>query len=240
MENKKEEKKDKVWSEFLIGDESLKKSFVISGLILFGSTIITFIEALKNDSIRARHILNLETAVSLIAGYVYMKFVDFISTKAKDKPIDEETHREIVQYRYIDWFITTPLLILALVAFFTFYDKVPLRFQYYLLAIFFNFTMLYAGYLGETNGIDKLQGLIIGFVGYIGMLLTIWCYFVHKQERYHQKLIFMVFAIIWSFYGIAYMFDVRSKNFVYNILDVVSKTMFGLFMWAYYGKVVSV
>jgi bacteriorhodopsin len=100
--------------------------------------------------------------------------------------------------------------------------------------------MLYAGYLGETAQIHKMEGFFVGFAGYIGMLLTIWCYFVHTQERYHQKLIFFVFAIIWSFYGIAYLLDPHTKNLVYNILDVFSKTMFGLFMWAYYGNVVSI
>ena len=231
-ESKKEENKEK----YLISDVSLKKSFVVSALILFGSSFITLIEALKNDSVRARHILNLETVVSIIAGYVYLKFVEMIEKKEE---LTKETHKEIVQYRYIDWFITTPLLILALICFFTFYDKTPLNFKYYLLAIGFNFLMLYEGYLGETGSIDKMEGFYMGFIGYIGMMLTIWCYFVHKQERYHQKLIFFVFAIIWSFYGIAYLLDDRTKNLVYNILDVFSKTMFGLFMWLYYGNVVS-
>jgi bacteriorhodopsin len=231
----KKEKKER--NNFIIGDATFKKSFVISALILFGSSFITFIEALKTNSIRARHILNLETAVSLIAGYVYMKFVDMIDKK---ETISEEDHKQIVQYRYIDWFITTPLLILALIAFFTFYDKKPLNIKYYLLAIFFNAIMLYAGYLGETNQIHKMEGFFVGFAGYFGMLLTIWCYFVHTQERYHQKLIFFVFAIIWSFYGIAYLLDSHTKNLLYNILDVFSKTMFGLFMWAYYGNVVSI
>lgn len=231
-ENKDKDNKEK----YLISDDSLKKSFVISSLILFGSSFITLIEALKNDSVRARHILNLETVVSIIAGYVYLKFVEMIEHKEE---LTKETHKQIVQYRYIDWFITTPLLILALVCFFTFYDKTPLHFKYYLLAIAFNFLMLYEGYLGETGAINKMEGFYMGFLGYIGMMLTIWCYFVHKQERYHQKLIFFVFAIIWSFYGIAYLLDDRTKNLIYNILDVFSKTMFGLFMWLYYGNVVS-
>ncbi len=79
----------------------------------------------------------------------------------------------------------------------------------------------------------------MGFLGYIGMILRIWCYFVHKQEHYHQKLIFFVFAIIWSIYGIAYLLDSRTKNLIYNMLDLFSKRMFGLFMWLYYGNVVS-
>ena len=233
MENKKEKEKEK--EKYLISDDSLKKSYVVSSLILFGSSFITLIEALKTDSVRARHILNLETVVSIIAGYVYLKFVEII----EKKELTKETHKEIVQYRYIDWFITTPLLILALICFFTYYDKNPLNFKYYLLAIGFNFLMLYEGYLGETGSIDKMEGFYMGFMGYIGMMLTIWCYYVHKQERYHQKIIFFVFAIIWSFYGIAYLLDDRTKNLIYNILDVFSKTMFGLFMWLYYGNVVS-
>ncbi len=238
-ENISKEKDDTIQkrTNYMIGDETFKKSFVVSCLVLFGSSFITFIEALKTDSPRARHILNLETAVSLIAGYVYMKFVEMVDKK---ETLSEELKKEIVQYRYIDWFITTPLLILALVAFFTYYDKTPLNIKYYLLAIFFNAIMLYAGYLGETGQIHKMEGFGVGFAGYAGMMLTIWCYFVHEQERYHQKLIFFVFAIIWSFYGIAYLLDSHTKNLIYNILDVFSKTMFGLFMWAYYGNVVSI
>ncbi len=208
----------------------VKETFLFSCIFLFGTTLITFIESMKTDSIKARHILNVETAVSLIAGYVYSMFLSM--TQRKDFTLEH-----ITQIRYMDWAITTPFLILGLVLFFTFYSKKPISFTCFAFVIFFNYLMLLFGYLGENGYMDKMQGGIIGFIAYALMLYFLYRFFVKHDDFRHKKMIFIVFAIIWSFYGIAYYLDIENKNIMYNFLDVISKSGFGLFMWLYYGKV---
>jgi len=48
---------------------------------------------------------------------------------------------------------------------------------------------------------------------------------------------FIVFAILWSLYGVAYQLEEEDKNIAYNVLDVFSKALFGVGLWFYYGKV---
>ena len=36
--------------------------------------------------------------------------------------------------------------------------------------------------------------------------------------------------ILWSFYGISFIFNSKIKNTGYNILDLFSKTFYGLFI----------
>lgn len=220
---------------FSIEDKTkfVKETFLFSCIFLFGTTIITFIESMKTESVKARHILNVETAVSLIAGYVYSIFLTM--TQKEDFNL-----KHITQVRYMDWVITTPFLILGLVLFFTFYSKRPLHFSSFFLVIIFNYLMLLFGYLGETENIDKMTGGILGFIAYFLMLYFLYTRFVKHDDFRHKQTIFIVFAIIWSFYGIAYYLSDENKNILYNFLDVISKSGFGLFMWLYYGKVFTI
>ena len=50
-------------------------SFMITYVILLTTATITFIEALRTQNPRIRHILNLETCISCVAGYFYGLFI---------------------------------------------------------------------------------------------------------------------------------------------------------------------
>jgi bacteriorhodopsin len=97
--------------------------------------------------------------------------------------------------------------------------------------------MLLMGHLGEANKIDKQKALYAGFAFYMLLMGIIWFHLLHESDIHHHKLIFLVFAIVWAMYGIAYTLDEKTKNIMYNFLDVISKAMFGIFMWIYYGNV---
>ena len=54
------------------------------------------------------------------------------------------------------------------------------------------------------------------------------------QVFYTTKTDFFLFYfmfIVWGLYGIAALFDVYSKNLCYNILDIISKNFYGLFIF---------
>ena len=208
----------------------VKNSFRLSCLVLVASSFITLIEALKTENKKARHILNLETAVSLVASYVYSIF-----TGMADK--EDFSLKSVTAYRYMDWLITTPMLLLALLLFTTYLNKDELHLTRYLIVLFFNFGMLLFGYLGEIGKISRTLSLIVGSLFYIALILFIWFYYIHGKNILTQKIVFLVFIVVWALYGVAFTLDEKTKNITYNFLDIISKVFFGLFMWVYYGGV---
>jgi hypothetical protein len=90
----------------------VKFSFSITYIFLLTTATITFIEAMRTNNANVRHVLNLETAISIIAGYFYSVFLDKISVYEKeDRKID---WADMSSTRYIDWSMTTPLMLLVL------------------------------------------------------------------------------------------------------------------------------
>jgi bacteriorhodopsin len=204
----------------------LRNTFSTSYLVLFGYTIITLVEALRTKSTEVRHIMNIETAVSVIAGFVYSQFQEMIK-----QPIPD--FEQIMQLRYVDWSITTPLILLALILFYNGSNNIS--FWNYLVIISLNAGMLLFGYLGETQTINKTTGSVIGFGFLIAMLyLLIQCCITSDRSI----TVFVVFSILWSLYGVAYWLEEENKNIMYNILDICSKAIFGIILWLYFGKVV--
>lgn len=214
-----------------ISESMVKDSFTVSYLFLFGLTVVTFIEALRTKSQKVRNILNVETAVSLVAGSIYYIFM----TKLESKALQIE---EVTPLRYIDWCITTPMLLLVILMFFEFEQQGRVPLHAYGLILLFNYLMLACGYLGETNKIDKKVGCIIGFLFYVAILVVMWNFFLSGgRATSRELLVFVIFSIVWGLYGVAYLLKVYPKNLMYNVLDVIAKAFFGVFMWVYYSNV---
>jgi bacteriorhodopsin len=209
---------------------AFKQSFSICYLVLFGTAAITFIEALRTTSVHARHILNLETAVSLTAGFVYGWFMQMA-----DKP--DFDLKEIVALRYVDWCITTPMLLLVLLLFLKFHSKVPLSVTMYLVVVALNYVMLAFGYMGEKGTLNKRVAQTVGFAAFAAMISFIYYFFLHKESESAPIILFVIFTIVWTLYGVAAELDDYEKNMMYNVLDIIAKVMFGLGMWLYYGGV---
>lgn len=209
---------------------SLENSFMLTYLVLYGTALITLIEALRTDEARIRHILNVETSISLIAGFVYGIFIERLKSGALKL-------EDVTKLRYIDWSLTTPMLLLVLLLFFNFNNPQGLRFSLYALIVVVNWIMLAVGYFAETKRITYTNGVIYGFAAYAVLLLLIWYQLLHESEYMHLKMVFVAFAIIWGLYGVAFLLETKPKNIAYNLLDMISKVFFGLFMWVYYGGV---
>ena len=71
---------------------SVKNSFYFTYVFLITTGVITFVEALRNPIPQIRHIMNLETCISIVAGYFYSIFVEKIDEfNNLDIPIDWES-----------------------------------------------------------------------------------------------------------------------------------------------------
>ena len=216
----------------------IKFSFSITYIFLLTTATITFIEAMRTNIPTVRHVMNLETAVSIIAGYFYSVFLEKISMYEKeDKIID---WADITNTRYIDWSMTTPLMLLALCLVLSQNIGKIIHISTYLSIITLNFAMLYFGYLGENKQMNHTTAMMFGFVAFFGMFYLIFTNYVLPKYKLSNYIIFGFFFIIWTFYGLVYMMNESIKNISMNILDCLAKCCFGLGLWAYYSKILHI
>jgi bacteriorhodopsin len=232
-EPKEKEEKRKNPTQYYV-----KFSFVITYILLLTTGTITFIEAMRTQIPSVRHVMNLETCISVVAGYFYSVFVEKIEDMCKTgKPID---WANITVMRYIDWSITTPMMLIVLSLFLGSHVNVPIHFSILVFIMTMNYLMLYIGYLGEIGTINHKIAMISGFVPFILMFGTIFVKFVQPKYKFANYVLFTIFTIIWSMYGIVYILDEQNKNIAMNILDSISKCFVGLSLWVYYAKIITV
>ena len=211
-------------------EELIINTFYITYVFLITTGTITFIESLRTKEEKVRNILNLETCISVIAAFFYGKFV-----KDLDKGID---YKKINETRYVDWAITTPIMLLVLVLAFLFNNKEgAFSFSKYLVILVLNYAMLGFGYVGELGLMDRVTSNGLGFVAFAGMYYYIYQNYIKGRNNNDNFLLYSLFLFLWALYGVFYFFDSVSRNIGYNVLDLFSKCFVGIFFWAYYTKV---
>ena len=219
-------------SDTLFG--AVKLTFYLTYVLLLTTGTITLVEALRSTQPVVRHVMNLETCISIIAGYFYSQFIDKVNNATG--PID---YKEINVTRYSDWFITTPLMILVIMLSLSYQSgKHSIHAGSYAAAVVLNFAMLFSGYLGEKGTISKLTGLLIGFLFFFGLFALIFLQYVSGSNQSFNYVLFGVYFLIWSLYGVAYMVEEQKKNIIYNVLDLSAKCFVGLGLWAYFTKII--
>lgn len=211
-------------------------SFYLTYILLLTTATITFIEALRTKIPAVQHIMNLETCISLVAGYFYSIFIDKIKTQHTNKRAIN--WKEITQLRYIDWAITTPIMLLVLSLVLSFNSKTKIRLHWFLVSIFFNYVMLYTGYLGETGKLERMMSQILGFIAFIITYGVIYIQYLLPRFNFDNMIIFWSFVIVWAFYGVGFNFTELNKNITYNYLDLISKCFIGIGLWIYYTKII--
>ena len=214
-----------------------KLTFNLAYILLIGSSILTGFGTLNTfpkEIIPLKYILSIETCVTIIASVAYSYLISSYTTKQ---------NFDLTFYRYLDWFATTPLLLISLIIYLSYVKNknennktiekkddtynIILKDNNILIIILLNLLMLTFGYMGECKVMNYIVANILGFIPFIIMLYIIWKNYCN-QSNIH---VFIIFSIIWSMYGIVYYFDSNSKNISYNILDIITKVGFGLLIW---------
>ncbi len=149
-----------------------------------------------------------------------------------------QTVAESTFYRYHDWVITTPLMLLSTMIYYEYKNKpeeevtlesfVQEHWQTVAVVFGFNLVMLVFGYLYEVKTIDLMTSQILGFIGFSGSFYVIWDKFASKNPENYWLYGFMF--VVWALYGVAAMFTTLWKNVSYNILDVIAKNFYGVFL----------
>ena len=213
----------------------MKNTFYSTYVLLLTTGTITFIEALRTPIPAVRHIMNLETCISLIAGYFYSVFNQEIKyADEKNLPID---YAKINRIRYIDWSISTPLMILALTLFLSLNTGIPVKLMTYATLALLDFGMIGLGYLGETGGMNRKLAWVTSFICFFLLFGLIAYIFLRGKFHLANVVVFSLFFIVWSIYGLVYDLDDEKKNTAFNILDAVAKCIIGITLWAYFTKI---
>ena len=148
----------------------------------------------------------------------------------------------ITPKRYIDWFITTPSMLITLMIYLIYLNKKvenkinDLDFftllkdnsNIFIPVVLLNWLMLFFGYLGEMRIIPILLGVFLGFIPFLIYYYIIYVNYVTQTTNGY--LLFWYFFFFWSLYGFVAMLPYYAKNAFYNILDLFAKNFFGIFL----------
>jgi bacteriorhodopsin len=206
----------------------LYETFHLTYVLLLTTATITIIEALRTTDPMVRHILNLETCISVVASYFYSVFLEKIK--------GPYTWPELTKIRYLDWAITTPIMLLALCLALVYNVGQHLHLSLILTIVALNYAMLAVGYMGETQRLPRLEASVIGFIPFLVMF---WLIYGLVGKSLANKVLVGCYFVVWSMYGLVYLLDEESKQISINILDLISKCFIGLGLWAYYTHILT-
>ena len=197
--------------------------FSLGAQVILG--LISLIGFIKYDDSILSHLLLLDFAVQAIEFVFYAVYVSVGMLKT--------------YYRYLDWFLSTPCMLISTVMFLEYLSNKTITFGGFLddyrndvvLILVLNCNMLLCGLLHEVALLPKLIALSVGWVPFLGMFAAIFARFAFKTV---VGLVLTTFVfVVWALYGVAAFLDFVPKNVMYNILDVVSKNFYGLVVAVY-------
>ena len=149
-------------------------------------------------------------------------------------------------YRYIDWLLTVPLLIVEFYLILKAVTNVRVAIFYKLLIG--SIIMLVAGYMGEAGLAPVLPAFVVGMAAWLYIIYEIFAGETAKansasgneaaQTAYSAMK--WIVTIGWVIYPAGYYLgyltgggvDASSLNLIYNLADFVNKILFGLVIYA--------
>ena len=218
-------------------DDAVGISFWVISMALVAATAFFFLE-IQRVSGKWKTSLTVSGLVTLIAAthYFYMRDVWV------------ETGETPTVYRYIDWLITVPLLMVEFYLILAAITKVPVGVFWRLMIG--TLVMLIGGYAGEAGYVGAWPGFIVGMAGWAYILREI---FAGEASRINAesapesvqkafKLMRTIVTVGWAIYPLGYFLGYLTGaeagssddmlNVVYNIADVVNKIAFGVIIWS--------
>jgi len=222
--------------ENLASDDFVGISFWLISMALVASTAFFFIETQRVEG-KWKTSLTVSGLVTLVAAVHYFYMRDVWVATGETPTV----------YRYIDWLITVPLLMI----------------EFYLIlraianvssGIFWRLTigtliMLVGGYAGEAGYMNVWLGFVIGMVGWFYILYEIFAGEAGKlsaeQAPESVKSAFStmrwIVTIGWAIYPLGYFYgylatgdpagSADSLNVIYNLADVLNKIAVGVIIW---------
>ena len=218
----------------LASDDFVGISFWLVTMVMLASTAFFFLEAGNVAPAWRTSIIvsGLVTGIAFV-HYVYMRDVWVITGESP------------TVYRYIDWLITVPLLMIEFYLVLAAVGKANSGIFWRLLIG--TVVMLLGGYLGEAGYINATLGFVIGMAGWFYILYEVFSGEAGKMaaKSGNKALVTafgamrMIVTVGWAIYPLGYVFgyltggvDANSLNVIYNAADFLNKIAFGLIIWA--------
>ena len=197
----------------------------------------------KGPIVFLKNLLWIEFAVQIVEGMFYFWMIRNFATI-----------KNITQYRYYDWVITTPSMLFTYSMYLiylktmtppsiedmgstgsdpdilekSFLEIVQENTPILVPIAILNTLMLLFGYLAEIGKISFEWGAVLGFLPFFAFF-----YLIYENYAKHTtigQMTFVYFITVWGLYGVASLFSYKYKNIAYNVLDLFSKNFFGMFL----------
>lgn len=217
-------------------DDFVGISFWLISMALVASTAFFFLER-DRVSPKWKTSLTVSGLVTLVAAvhYFYMREV-WVTTGSTP-----------TVFRYIDWLITVPLLMVEFYLILSAIAKVPGGVFWRLMIG--TLVMLVGGYVGEAGYVNTMIAFIVGMLGWAFILYEIFAGEASKinaqsappsvQSAFKTMRLIVTFG--WAIYPVGYFFgyltgsspasSANALNIIYNLADVLNKIAFGLIIW---------
>jgi bacteriorhodopsin len=183
--------------------------------------------------------------VTFIAGYHYLRIFDsFKHASTDNKVLLDGTQNSFNEaYRYVDWLLTVPLLLVEVIAVLALTAAVSKSLIMRLVPA--SAAMIALGYPGEISDVQNTQVLygVLSTIPFIYILYVLFVELGKSLERQPEGVaatvgrLRLLLIATWGVYPIAYIFnivgDASPSSFVtvqvgYTIADVLAKCVFGL------------
>lgn len=206
-------------------------------LVSMGCLAATVFFFLERSSVPAEWRVSI-TVAGLVTGIAFVHYIYM-------RDVWITTGESPTVYRYIDWLITVPLLMLEFYFVLAAVGKANSGIFWRLLIG--SLVMLVGGYLGEAGYINSTLGFVIGMAGWIYILYEVFSGEAGRAaEKSGKKSLLtafgamrMIVTVGWAVYPLGYIFgyltggvDANTLNIVYNAADFLNKIAFGLIIWA--------
>ncbi len=192
-----------------------------------------------------RNALVMSSMVTFIAGYHYLRIFDSFKESSADMTVNlsgaQGSFNEA--YRYVDWLLTVPLLLVEVVAVLALAKEVSRSLITRLVPA--SAAMIALGYPGEISS-DQNTQVMYGVLSTIPFIYILYVLFVELGKSLERQpagvaetvgRLRLLLIATWGVYPIAYIFnivgDASASSFVtvqvgYTVADILAKCVFGL------------
>jgi bacteriorhodopsin len=192
-----------------------------------------------------RNALVMSSMVTFIAGYHYLRIFDSFKHASEGGKVllDGSQNSFNEAYRYVDWLLTVPLLLVEVVAVLALAKEVSRSLITRLVPA--SAAMIALGYPGEISN-DQNTQVLYGVLSTLPFIYILYVLFVELGKSLERQpagvaetvgRLRLLLIATWGVYPIAYIFnivgDASASSFVtvqvgYTIADVLAKCVFGL------------
>ena len=192
-----------------------------------------------------RNALVMSSMVTFIAGYHYLRIFDSFKHASANGMVKLDGSQDAFNeaYRYVDWLLTVPLLLVEVIAVLALTREVSRSLIMRLVPA--SAAMIALGYPGEISN-DQNTQVLYGVLSTLPFIYILYVLFVELSKSLDRQpagvaetvgRLRLLLIATWGVYPIAYIFnivgDASSSSFVtvqvgYTLADVLAKCVFGL------------